>query len=317
MSIVTVREKAAQALNSDRHGPPASSETIVACAAFGLLAAAAAGGLLKKTRPAPAMRETAQQGLYTGAATLAASVLVDSALEHFRGNYFNRAMFIPPFAAAASLAASVNGNVPAKARNSVFGASGLIGLTGLGFHIYNMAKRPGGFSWNNLFYAAPIAAPGALGLAGAQLSGMKGRPAAARLRLSRAVAFLLSGGLLATVGEVALLHFRGAFHDPFMYAPLTAPPLAASALAAAAAKPTPARIRLARFLLKATGALGLAGMGFHAFGVSRNMGGWRNWTQNLFQGPPIPAPPSFTGIAAAGLSALRVLEEETRGNPSL
>ena len=44
-------------------------------------------------------------------------------------------------------------------------------------------------------------------------------------------------------------------------------------------------------------------------GVARNMGGWRNWSQNLLNGPPIPAPPSFTGLALAGLAALGLLED--------
>jgi hypothetical protein len=37
------------------------------------------------------------------------------------------------------------------------------------------------------------------------------------------------------------------------------------------------------------------------------MGGWRNWRQNLVDGPPIPAPPSFTGLALAGLAVLDLL----------
>ena len=38
------------------------------------------------------------------------------------------------------------------------------------------------------------------------------------------------------------------------------------------------------------------------------MGGWRNWSQNVLNGPPMPAPPSFTGLALAGLAALGLLE---------
>jgi hypothetical protein len=34
------------------------------------------------------------------------------------------------------------------------------------------------------------------------------------------------------------------------------------------------------------------------------MGGWRNWTQNVLSGPPLPAPPSFTALALTGLTAL-------------
>jgi hypothetical protein len=43
--------------------------------------------------------------------------------------------------------------------------------------------------------------------------------------------------------------------------------------------------------------------------VSRDMGGWGNWKQNVLNGPPLPAPPSFTGLALAGLAALRLLED--------
>jgi hypothetical protein len=42
------------------------------------------------------------------------------------------------------------------------------------------------------------------------------------------------------------------------------------------------------------------------------MGGWRNWSQNILNGPPIPAPPSFTGLALAGLAALGLIEEHPR-----
>ena len=36
------------------------------------------------------------------------------------------------------------------------------------------------------------------------------------------------------------------------------------------------------------------------------------WTQNLQAGPPLPAPPSFTGLALAGLAALRAPAGQSR-----
>jgi hypothetical protein len=92
-----------------------------------------------------------------------------------------------------------------------------------------------------------------------------------------------------------------------MYAPVTIPPLAAVSIGAAALSPR--ATALARPLLKATAVLGIAGPIFHAYGIHRNMGGWRNWTQMILQGPPLPAPPAFLGIAAAGLGLLPSLEE--------
>ena len=40
------------------------------------------------------------------------------------------------------------------------------------------------------------------------------------------------------------------------------------------------------------------------------MGGWRNWSQNVIDGPPLPAPPSFSALALAALSALILRERE-------
>ena len=36
----------------------------------------------------------------------------------------------------------------------------------------------------------------------------------------------------------------------------------------------------------------------------------RNWKRNAVDGPPLPAPPSFTGLALAGLAALGLLEDD-------
>jgi hypothetical protein len=68
--------------------------------------------------------------------------------------------------------------------------------------------------------------------------------------------------------------------------------------------------RAARWSLYATAGAGVAGSLFHIYGVSRNMGGFYNWSQNILNGPPIPAPPSFTGVALAGLAAIRLLAAE-------
>jgi hypothetical protein len=94
-----------------------------------------------------------------------------------------------------------------------------------------------------------------------------------------------------------------------MYLPVTMPPVAALLLGASAVGPTGKRRTMTRWWLRLTAVLGFAGSGFHAIGVSRNMGRWRNWSQNLIDGPPIPAPPSFTGLALAGLAALGLLED--------
>jgi len=92
---------------------------------------------------------------------------------------------------------------------------------------------------------------------------------------------------------------------------VTLTPLAALALARSALTGRVSWITTAAMAL--TAALGLAGSGFHAYGVSRDMGGWRNWRQNLLSGPPLPAPPAYTGLAIAAFGALLLMRRRGRG----
>ena len=94
-----------------------------------------------------------------------------------------------------------------------------------------------------------------------------------------------------------------------MILPVTLPP-SAPLMASAAAGATGTRA-LVHALVDATSwrRWAFAGVGFHAYGVSRNMGGWRNWSQNILNGPPLPAPPSFAGLALAGLAALGLMDD--------
>jgi hypothetical protein len=299
----------------------------VLCAGLAALAAITVIRLLEKPRVTAA--EPSEQPEHVGAARylngaaaiLSFSVLTDSAMEHYRGAYHNPAMYLPPVVAGASLVNSLYMTLtPAHfgvARTALCGVALATGIGGFGFHLYNVGKREGGFDLLNLFYGAPLGAPIAITLAG--LAGL----AASRLILEGeqkqpgrlfgllAGPFLAWGtaaGLIGTVAEAALLHFRGAFHNPFMFLPVTLPPITALAVALAALKP--GLTRWAKPMLQATAAMGVAGAGFHAYGVSRNMGGFYNWSQNLLNGPPLPAPPSFSGVALAGLGAIKLMEAQ-------
>ena len=274
----------------------------------------------------PEERTRIARNLHGGAGILALAVLADSGLEHYRGLFFNRAMFIPLGVSTLSLAASLHGlldsrPLPHGVRDAVYGTAAATGVIGTGFHTWNVGKRTGGFSFLNFFYGAPIGAPMALlltGLIGLGAERVRERSAERRLRIlglpaGRLLAGVTATGLLGTSAEAALLHFRGAYHNPAMYAPVSLPPVAAGLLAGAASQPrNPRRMRLARSWLRLVTALGFVGVGFHALGIHRNMGGWRNWSQNILNGPPLPAPPSFTGLALAGLAALDLLREAWR-----
>jgi hypothetical protein len=269
------------------------------------------------------LSRTAGRRLNGSAAILALSVLADSAIEHYRGSFENRAMFVPLAAAALTLGASLFGMADRRARrhlarDSIYASAAATGFAGLGFHSYNILKRPGRLSWSNLFYAAPIGAPMALVLAGLLGRGAERvRDARSRsatilgLPAGRMLAAVTAAGLAGNVGEAGLLHFRGAYQNPAMFAPVTVPPIASALLGASALQPGRFVYRLARWWLRLTALLGCAGVGFHAYGVSRAMGGWANWKQNVVDGPPLPAPPSFAGLALAGLTALSLIEDET------
>lgn len=285
--------------------------------------------LLRRPQLPPSRAEKAQveavaraaQRLNLGSALLGLSVLADSSIEHYRGMYHNKGMFLPLLASAATIATSLHGAHDEtasahKMRRGVAIAAALTGVAGGGFHLYNVLKRPGGFSWDNLFYGAPLGAPYALILSGTLATAAehvrdahRTRPRLLGFRAAPFLAALTSGGIAGTAAEAALLHFRGAFQDPFMFLPVTVPPIAAGLIAKAALEPQPRWRGLTRIWLWLTAAIGFLGAGFHVFGVWRNMGSWKNWSQNVLNGPPIPAPPSFTGLALAGLAALDLMRE--------
>jgi hypothetical protein len=263
----------------------------------------------------------AARGFNHSSALLAFSALADSAMEHYRGSFDNPAMITPLVSASGALLAGLHGGADRTqaahaVRHAVYLAAAAAGVAGTAFHLYNVTKRPGGFSWHNLFYGAPLGAPmslllsGALGAVGEQLRNQPAfDPRLFGMPAGKALALAASAGLLGTVGEVALLHFRGAFQHRAMYAPVTIAPLAAAMLIHAALS-APRERWFMRLWLRVTAALGLVGTLFHARGIARSQGGWRNWSQNLLGGPPLPAPPSFTALALAGLAALRMRETE-------
>jgi hypothetical protein len=260
--------------------------------------------------------DSASRQLNGAAALLALAALADSAVEHYRGSFHNKTMYVPLGAAAVTLLASLRDTITPEAagreeRGAVDALAVATGIIGTGFHLYNIAKRPGGVSWLNLFYSAPLGAPASLSLAGllrrmAVL--IRTRAMVAGVLPGKALAWLVSLGLLGTSAEAALLHFRGAYHNPAMLIPVTAPPIAAGLLVGASAAPGRSH-PLARWVLRLVAGVGLLGSGFHAYGISRNMGGWRNWSQNILSGPPLPAPPAFTALAIAGLAALSLIEQ--------
>ena len=300
------------------HPPEPSTRPLLIVGAAGLATALGIAMLLQRNfRGADDANVRGVQGLGAGAAILCLSVALDSGIEHYRARFHDPLMLAGPTAAVAGLAAATAiAFRPERANASgvklTLAVTAAAGAVGLGFHGYNILKRPWGLSDLNLFYAAPAGAPAALTLAGGLglLAGQISSSGTAQSRkdLARVGAATAVVGLLGTAAEAGLLHFRGAFQNPVMYAPVTLPPAAAIATGAAILWSRSAPV--AEPLLKATAVLGIAGPLFHAYGVHRNMGGWRNWSQMVLQGPPIPAPPAFLGLAIGALGMLPLLHEE-------
>ena len=142
------------------------------------------------------------------------------------------------------------------------------------------ASRPGGFSWQNLFYGAPLGAPmaillsGLLGFCSERVRDSEPGTSAANLRAAGGPG---DGGAdrrrsARHAAEAGLLHFRGAFHNPFMLLPVTLPPVGGGAAGDA---PLARRARdrwFTRGWLRLTALLGFAGVGFHAYGVAAQHG---------------------------------------------
>ena len=310
---------------------PGRAESVAKFAGGAVLVASVAALLasLRNARPSSQRRgerprkPAVAAPLHVASGLLSLSVLLDSALEHYRGSFKNPDMAAPLLTSAASVVgrgAAVVGRNMGRLRSGSAVSSVAVGSLGTAFHLYNIAKRPGGFGWLNLFYAAPPGAPAALALSGMlgltadrlAPAGGAGERQLLNLPPGPAIAALSAGGMIGTMAEAALLHYRGAFQNPFMFVPVTLPPAAALLLSYAAFTRDERASNLARIALLATAAVGIAGVGFHAYGVSRSMGGWRNWSQNLLDGPPLPAPPAFTAFAIAGLTALNLLDEHRR-----
>lgn len=316
-----------------KHTNTLSKTEVVAGAGALLLGAFVASRYLSTKKQISSVEEQAESGRITvraaqrlnrAAGMLALSVLADSAVEHYRGSFENKAMATPLVVSALTLGTSIHGTADRRSaahivRDVTYVLAAATGLVGTGFHLYNVTKRTGGLSWQNLFYGAPVGAPMAILLAGllgfcserVREAPRGSTPTIFRLPAGRAMAAVTSGGLLGTAGEAALLHFRGAFHNPIMFLPVTLPPIGALLLARVALTGPGSDYPLTRWWMRLLTAIGFVGVGFHAYGVSRNMGGWRNYSQNILNGPPLPAPPSFSALALAGLAALGLL----RGHP--
>lgn len=257
-------------------------------------------------------------GLLTALMTLL--LLGDAFAGHYRSGFRSLAQY-SPFVSGGLLiiAAVVASAAPGLVWVNVFlnGTAWLAivtGVVGFGFHhYYGIAKKPGGYRWllHYLMYGAPPLAPlglallGVLGLATAR--GLAGKTEFAGLNIRAALLALTAVGLIGSILQSAILHYRGAFNNAAMYAPLTVPVLAALALVWTAFAPGRMALALATVVVWPTFLVGFVGLGMHLRGFGRQMGGLHLGRFNWLEGPPAFAPGLFGGLAAVGLVATYLL----------
>ena len=87
---------------------------------------------------------------------------IEAGYNHWTGRFFNLLMYTPvlvsPLQALIHLAALMRSRLARTFELSIAAFATLAGLIGFGFHIRNVFRRPGGLSWQNLFYGPPTVA---------------------------------------------------------------------------------------------------------------------------------------------------------------
>jgi hypothetical protein len=251
------------------------------------------------------------------AAVLALVIIAEAWLGHYRSGFPLRAQYAPLLSGGllsiVSVAAVIVPN--SGGLHTALRIAGWIavatGIIGVGYHHwYGIVEKAGGYKWllHYLMYGAPQLAPLALSATGALAivashglgrgsAPVDGEPA----RLLLGIAAVALAGAIAQTG---ILHYRGAFNTPLMYAPFTLPPLAALGSGWLAIDPSPGIRGFVGVCLWGTILFAFVGLGMHLRGIDRQMGGLHLFHSNILQAPPPLAPAVYAGFAVIGLLAL-------------
>lgn len=252
------------------------------------------------------------------AAVLTVLLFADAFVGHYRSGFFVKAQYAPFVSGALLIAAALLAFVAPDVtwvQPALLVAGWIavaVGVIGFGFHqYYGIATKPGGYRWllHHSMYGAPPLAPlalSAIGMLGVLAAYGLGGGNVAGLSVSDALLVLASLTLVGASAQAALLHFRGAFNNPFMYVPVTVPLLAAAASGWFLLAPQPWLYPVVTTLLWLTFAAGFVGLGMHLRGFDREMGGLYIPRENIMNGPALTAPALFSGFAAAALIAVLI-----------
>ncbi|GGB35182.1 hypothetical protein GCM10011492_27310 [Flexivirga endophytica] len=128
-------------------------------------------------------------------------------------------------------------------------------------------------------------------------------------RFEQSLSGLTAMAALVTTAEIYLEHYKAGFGNKWMWSPvLVTPPVVVAGVAGVFSK------KWAKTALPVTAAAytlnGLAGEYFHARGVSRKPGGWKNASYNVPMGPPIAAPGLMCVVGGMGILAAILRREK-------
>ena len=248
-------------------------------------------------------------------------VLADAFAGHYRSGFENKSQYAPFLSGGFLIIASLSAVLfPSAAWTiSALEIAGWIavasGLIGFGFHhFYGIVKKPAGYGWllHYLMYGAPQLAPLALSATGAlalvAARGFASETEIFGLGLRVALLIFVAVALFGAILQAAVLHYRGAFNNPAMYLPLTAPLITVAACFWVIFSPgIAAATTVLTIFLWLTLLSGFVGLGMHLRGFDRQMGGLYVAVFNWLEGPPAFAPALFAGFAAVGLVTIYLL----------
>lgn len=247
-------------------------------------------------------------------------LLVDAFAGHYRSGFTFRAQYAPFLTGGLLIVSALMAGIAPDMwwANKALRVAGWLavasGIIGFGFHhYYGIMRKPGGYKWllHYLMYGAPQLAPLALTSTGAlaliAASGLAGEKSYTGISLRVSLFLFVAVALAGAILQAGILHYRGAFNNPAMYAPLGAPMLAVFASIWMAVVPSYAASLALAILLWLTFLTGFVGLGMHLRGFERQMGGLYVALFNWLEGPPAFAPALFAGFALVGLIAVHLL----------
>lgn len=247
-------------------------------------------------------------------------LLADAFAGHYRSGFVFRSQYAPFISGGLLIVSAAIASIApdlawTKGALRVTGWLAVVsGVIGFGFHhYYGLAKKPGSYRWwlHHLLYGAPPMAPlgltatGALALIAAR--GLAGEADFAGVEIRVLLLGLIAVALAGAILQSGVLHYRGSFNNPAMYAPFAAPLLAVFASLWIILAPSRAAWVALSILLWLTFLTGFVGLGMHLRGVGRQMGGLYVTIFNWLEGPPAFAPALFIGLAAVGLVTIYLL----------